>query len=124
LCALNPQMTFVYVSGAGTDSTEKGSVAWARVKGRTENELLRMPFNAAYMFRPGVIQPMHGEVSKTKLYRVLYSVMKPLLPLLQRLAPSYFLTTEDIGRAMINVVRRGALKRILEVADIRDCARS
>jgi uncharacterized protein YbjT (DUF2867 family) len=124
LCVLNPQMTFVYVSGTGTDSTEKGSIAWARVKGKTENELLRMPFKAAYMFRPGVIQPMNGEVSKTKLYRVLYSVTKPLLPLLQRLAPNYFLTTEQIGRAMINVVRKGAPKRVLEISDIRDAARS
>ena len=83
-----------------------------------------MPFKAAYMFRPGVIQSMHGEVSKTKLYRVLYSVMKPLLPLLQRLAPHYFLTTEQIGRAMINVVRKGAPKGVLEISDIRECARS
>jgi|SRR5665213_3937654 len=124
LCKLNPQMTFVYVSGTGTDSTEKGSIAWARVKGKTENELLGMPFKAAYMFRPGVIQPMHGEVSKTRLYRVLYSVTKPLLPLLQRLAPHYFLTTEQIGRAMINVVRKGAPKGVLEISDIRDAAKS
>jgi uncharacterized protein YbjT (DUF2867 family) len=124
LCALNPQMTFVYVSGTGTDSTEKGRIAWARVKGKTENELLRMPFKAAYMFRPGVIQPMHGEVSKTRLYRVLYSVTKPLLPLLQRLAPRYFLTTEQIGLAMINVARDGAPKGVLEISDIRDAARS
>ncbi len=124
LCALNPQMTFVYVSGTGTDSTEKGRIAWARVKGKTENELLRMRFKAAYMFRPGVIRPIHGEVSKTRLYRVLYSVAKPLVPLLQRLAPHYFLTTEQIGRAMINVVREGAPKRVLEISDIRDAARS
>lgn len=122
LSSLNPQMTFVYVSGAGTDSTEKGSVAWARVKGATENELLRTPFKAAYMFRPAAIQPIHGEVSKTKLYRLLYAVTGPLLPLLRRLAPNYFLTTEEIGRAMIEVAKHGAPKRILESSDIRDCA--
>jgi uncharacterized protein YbjT (DUF2867 family) len=80
LVRLNPGMTFVYVSGAGTDSTEKGRGMWARVKGRTENALLRLPFKAAYMFRPGMIQPLHGIQSKTSSYRVLYTLTKPLLP--------------------------------------------
>ena len=79
LCRLNPKMTFIYVSGASTDSSEKGRMMWARVKGETENTLLRMPFAAAYMFRPGFIEPAHGEASRTKLYRTFYIVTKPLL---------------------------------------------
>ena len=123
LVRLNPQMTFVYVSGAGTDSSEKGRVMWARVKGKTENALLRLPFKAAYMFRPGVIQPVHGERSKTTAYRIGYSIAKPVLPLLRRLFPRYVLTTEEIGRAMIHVASHRAPKKILESWDIRECAR-
>lgn len=122
LSRLNAGMTFVYVSGAGTDSSEKGRSMWARVKGKTENALLRLPFKGAYMFRPAGIQPMHGERSKTRLYRVGYSLSKPLLPLLRRLFPGYILTTEEMGRAMIHVARWGAPKRILESSDIRACA--
>lgn len=122
LARLNPGMTFIYVSGAGTDSSEKGKVMWARVKGRTENALLRLPFEAAYMFRPGAIQPMHGERSKTRAYRIGYMLAKPLFPLLRRMFPGSVMTTEEIGRAMLNVTRRGAPKRILETADIRACA--
>jgi len=124
LARLNPTMTFIYVSGAGTDSSERGRVHWARVKGRTENALLRLPFKAAYMFRPAGIRPMHGERSKTALYRVAYNLSKPALPLLVRLFPNYFLTTEEVGRAMIQVARRGAPKQILETPDIRARARS
>jgi uncharacterized protein YbjT (DUF2867 family) len=123
LSRLNPGMTFIYVSGAGTDSSEKGRVMWARVKGKIENALLRLSFKAPYMFRPGVIQPMHGERSKTPAYRIGYSLVKPLLPLLRRLFPNYVLTTEEIGRAMIQAAARGYPKRILESTDIRDCAR-
>lgn len=118
LSRLNPQMTFVYVSGAGTDSSGKGRIMWARVKGKTENALLRLPFKAAYMFRPGVIQPLHGIRSRTAAYRVLYSLTKPLLPLLRRVFPGSILTTEQIGRAMLEVVRHGVPKRILESKDI------
>jgi len=122
LAPLNPDMIFIYVSGAGTDSSEKGRTAWARVKGRTENALLRLPFKAAYMFRPAAIQPMHGERSSTAVYRVFYTLGKPLLPLLRRAFPRYVLTTEEVGRAMINVAQHGAPKQILESLDIRDCA--
>ncbi|HET6144892.1 MAG TPA: hypothetical protein VFE02_15375 [Candidatus Acidoferrales bacterium] len=122
LSRLNPGITFIYVSGAGTDSTEKGRVMWARVKGKTENALMRMPFKGAYMFRPGIIQPVHGEVSKTKAYRILYVVFKPLFPIILRLFPRQVLTTEQIGRAMINVARHGAPKKILEISDIAACA--
>ena len=83
----NPQMTFVYVSGAGTDSSERGNSRWARVKGRTENAVLQLPFKAAYMFRPGFIEPLHGIQSKTALYRRLYTLMKPVTPVLRRAFP-------------------------------------
>jgi len=78
LVKLNPGMIFVYVSGAGTDSTERGRSMWARVKGQTENALLRLPFKAAYMFRPGVIVPLDGIRSKTKIYRMGYALARPL----------------------------------------------
>ncbi|MGD0499257.1 MAG: epimerase [Bryobacteraceae bacterium] len=124
LLPLNPAMTFIYVSGAGTDSTEKGRVMWARVKGKTENAILRLGFQAAYIFRPAVIQPVHGERSKTPAYRIAYSLMRPVLPVFRRVFPRYIVTTEEIGRAMINVAKRGAPKATLESADIRACARS
>jgi uncharacterized protein YbjT (DUF2867 family) len=123
LSRLNPGMVFTYVSGAGTDSSEQGRVMWARVKGRTENALLKLPFKGAFMFRPGVIRPMHGAVSKTRSYRLLYAVMAPVLPLLQWAFPKSVLTTEIIGRAMINTVRRGFPKPILESSDIYAVAR-
>jgi uncharacterized protein YbjT (DUF2867 family) len=123
LARLNPAMTFVYISGAGTDSTEKGRTMWARVKGRTENAILRLPFKAAYMFRPGVIQPLHGIQSKTSSYRIFYTLMKPLLPILRRLFPQYVTTTEQLGRAMIRVAQTGYPKRILESRDIHQAAR-
>jgi len=118
LVRLNPGMTFVYVSGAGTDSSEGGRMMWARVKGKTENALLCLPFKAAYMFRPGAIQPRHGVRSKTAAYRVLYSLTAPLLPLLRRLSPGLILTTDQIGRAMLVVARKGAPKTVLESRDI------
>jgi len=115
LSRLNPQMTFIYVSGAGTDSSEQGRMMWARVKGRTENALLRLPFKAAYMFRPGFIQPLHRIRSRTTAYRVFYVVTKPLLPVLRRAFPDSILTTEQIWRAMLAVARKGAPKRIRRV---------
>jgi uncharacterized protein YbjT (DUF2867 family) len=119
LSRLNPLMTFIYVSGAGTDSSEHGRIMWARVKGRTENALLRLPFKAAYMFRPGVIEPLHGVRSKTPAYRIGYALVGPLLPLLRRAFPNSILTTEQIGLAMLSVAKHGAQKRILESKDIR-----
>ncbi len=118
LVRLNPNMTFIYVSGAGTDSSEGGRTMWARVKGKTENELLRLPFHAAYMFRPGVIVPLHGIQSKTQLYRVFYILLGPVLPLLKGRFPKYVTTTEQIGRAMLQVAERGWPKRVLETEDI------
>jgi uncharacterized protein YbjT (DUF2867 family) len=116
-------MTFIYVSGAGTDSSERGRSMWARVKGATENALMRLPFRAAYMFRPGMIRPMHGERSKTKLYRVMYVMTGLLIPLLIRVFPKYVTTTERMGRAMIEVAKHGAPKKLLETQDINDLAR-
>ncbi len=124
LARLNPEMTFIYISGAGTDSSEQGRVMWARVKGKTENALLRLPFKAAYMFRPGVIQPLYGAKSKTASIRIIYSVTKPVLPLLRRAFPAYILTTEQIGRSMIEAVRHGAPKHVLESKDISTMARA
>ena len=118
LARLNPQMTFVYVSGAGTDSTEQGRSMWARVKGRTENALQRLPFGAVYLFRPGMIQPLHGVRSKTTSYRMLYTLLKRLLPLLRAVLPNEVSTTESMGRAMLEVARHGAPKAVLEAADI------
>jgi hypothetical protein len=111
-------MTFVYVSGAGTDSSEKGRVMWARIKGKTENALMRLPFKGAYMFRPAAIQPMHGERSKTPAYRYLSILTKPLFPLFRRLFPNYVVTTEEIGRAMIRVAKSGWPTKIMESSDI------
>jgi hypothetical protein len=111
-------MTFIYVSGEGTDETEKGGVMWARVKGETENALLRLPFKAAYMFRPGYIQPLDGIVSKQKLYRAIYAVAAPLYPFLKLLFPRFVTNTRQIGLAMILVAKQGAPKKILATADI------
>jgi uncharacterized protein YbjT (DUF2867 family) len=118
LARLNPQMVFVYVTGRGTDSSERGSLMWARVKGKTENDLLKLPFTAAYMFRPAGIQPLHGIRSKTAWVQAIYVVAAPLLSLLNRVAPKYMTTTEQVGRAMIKVARNGFARPVLESEDI------
>lgn len=115
---LNPGMTFIYVSGAGTDSSESGRTMWARVKGKTENALLHLPFKAAYMFRPGLIQPLHGITSKTRVYRAFYTLAKPILPLLKAIFPRQITTTEQLGHAMLQVAKRGYPTPILESRDI------
>ena len=116
IAARNPQLTFVFVSGAGTDRNSK--TMWARVKGEAEEEILAMPFKAAYVFRPAFVRPLHGITSRTRMYRVLYALMRPLVPLITALAPKYVATTEQVGRAMIHAARSGAPKKILESADI------
>jgi uncharacterized protein YbjT (DUF2867 family) len=118
LARLNPDMTFIYVSGMGTDSSEHGRSMWARVKGKTENDLLRLPFKAAYMFRPAVIVPLHGIESKTMVYRIFYVALAPLLPLLKGRFPKYVTTTEQVGRAMIKVAKDGWPTPVLENSDI------
>jgi uncharacterized protein YbjT (DUF2867 family) len=118
LAKLNPQMVFVYVTGRGTDSSEQGRSMWARVKGKTENDLLKLPFKAAYMFRPAGILPLHGIRSKTAWYQAVYVAVAPLLTLLNRIAPKYMTTTEQFGRAMIKVARDGFPKPVVESEDI------
>jgi uncharacterized protein YbjT (DUF2867 family) len=123
LAEKSPAATFTYVSGTGTDSTEKGKTMWARVKGETENALLAK-FEKAYMFRPGYIQPMHGAVSRTGWTRAVYALAAPLYPLWKRLAPEQVTTTEALGRAMLVVAKRGAPKKWLENVDINELGAS
>lgn len=118
LARLNPQMVFIYVSGAGADSSETSRIMWERVRGKTENALLRLPFKAACIFRPGMIEPLDGIKSKTASYRVFYTLAKPLLPLLRAALPGMVLSTRQVGQAMLAAVRHGAPKRVLESADI------
>lgn len=114
LARINPEMTFIYVSGVGTG----GKAMWAQVKGRTEDALLAL-FPSAYMMRLGVLRAMHGEVSKTRWTRILYTVFRPLMPLVHAIAPGAVISTEELGRAMIRVARHGALNRVLENRDLR-----
>ncbi|MFG2346044.1 Rossmann-fold NAD(P)-binding domain-containing protein [Streptomyces phaeochromogenes] len=118
----NPGMTFCYVSGQGTDGSGRGRVMWARVKGETENALLALDGVEAYMFRPGLIQPLHGIRSKTRVYRAMYALTGPLLPVLRKLAPRRITTTEQVGLAMIAVARDGAAERVLETDGINRAA--
>jgi len=118
LAKLNPGMVFIYVTGQGADSTEQGRLMWARIKGKTENDLLKLPFKAAYMFRPAGIQPLHGIRSKTAWIQAIYVAAAPLLTLLNRVAPKYMTTTEQVGRAMIEVAKDGYPKPVLESEDI------
>ena len=124
LSRLNPAMTFMYVSGAGTDSSERGRIMWARVKGKTENALLRLPFKSAYMFRPGIIEPLHEAKSRTPLYNLFYALGRPLFPVIRFAFPDRIVTTEQVGRAMLAVARHGFPKQILEIKDIRAAAKN
>lgn len=118
LAPLNPSMVFVYVSGAGADSGGTSRIMWERVRGALENALLKLPFRGVYIFRPGMIEPMDGITSKTAAYRIFYSLTKPILPLLRKVLPQHVLSTRQVGQAMLAVVRHGAPRRVLEVADI------
>ncbi len=122
LAKVSPDLTFIYVSGTGTDSSAGGRSMWARVKGETENALFALPFKRAYMFRPGFIQPMHGVKSRTPLYRVLYAITTPLFPVVKLLSGKSAITTEDVGRAMIEAAATGAPKPLLENRDIKELA--
>jgi uncharacterized protein YbjT (DUF2867 family) len=122
LALANPRMTFVYVSGAGTDSSGKGRSMWARVKGKTENDLLAL-FPNAYMFRPGLIRPMDGIVSRTPMYRRLYVVLSPFVALVSKVAPDSMNTTRTVGQAMLSVARHGFPKKVLAPKDINAAAR-
>ncbi|HEX6347103.1 NAD(P)H-binding protein [Umezawaea sp.] len=111
LAEVNPDSTFIYVSGMGTDSTEKGRQMWARVKGRTENEVMALPLRG-YAFRPGYIQPLHGVASPHRWARAVYSVFGKAYPLLNKLLPRATTTTENIGLAMLDVARTSPAKKI------------
>ena len=118
LSTINPAMTFCYISGAGTDSSERGRSMWARVKGKTENDLMKLPFKAAYAFRPGFIKPSPGQQHAFTIARmigVLYPIWKTFLP-------KYVCTMEDLGRSMIRAADQGSSKSILENSDIRQLA--
>jgi len=117
LVRLNPVMTFVYVSAQGTDGSGKSSMMWARVRGKTENEILALPFKG-YAVRPGFIQPLHGIRSKTAAYQLAYTLLAPIIPLTTRFLPKYVTTTERLGRAMLHVAANGYHKKILESSDI------
>lgn len=118
LSARNPDMSFCYVSGAGTDSSEQGRSMWARVKGKTENDLRKLPFRAAYAFRPGVIQAAAGQ----KNLPGLYTWLGWLIGLIKLLAPRYVCRVEEIGKAMIEVSRKGYVKNVIEISDIKQLA--
>jgi hypothetical protein len=120
LAKVNPDMTICYITGMGADSSEKGRTMWARVKGKTENDLMRLPFRGAYMFRPGFIRPTKG----LKNAHGFYLLLDPLFPLARLLFPNAILTLREIGLAMINSVTHGPDKRVLEVADIAALARA
>jgi hypothetical protein len=120
LAAASPAISFCYVSGAGTDSTEQGRVMWARVKGKTENDLRKLPFRAVYAYRPGFIRPTPGLKNTLPFARPL----APLYPLLRRLIPQYVCTLEDLGRSMIHVAADGWPDWILECRDITQSARA
>lgn len=113
------KVTFCYVSGEGTDSTEKGRLAWARIKGKTENDLLKLPFKSAFMYRPGLIKPIDGLKNTYRIYKIL----NPLLPLVERMIPKHMVKLEEIGRSMINVTLNGYSKKVLECTDIRKSGR-
>jgi uncharacterized protein YbjT (DUF2867 family) len=117
LVGKNPNMTFIYITGRGTDSSEKGNSKWARVKGKTENALLRLPFKAAYMLRPSFILPLHGVKSKTRWYQTLYDILKPFNPLLLKLKG--VITSEELGKAMIHIAKNGYPRSIIESYEIK-----
>ena len=114
LSSINSDMTFCYISGAGTDSSEKGKSMWARIKGKTENDLLKLPFRQAYMFRPGYIQPTKGLKNTYSMYKLL----SPLYPIWKKIFPKYVSTLEEIGRSMIHATLHGYEKQVLECVDI------
>jgi len=118
----NPKSVYVYVSGEGADSSQSSSTMWARVKGEAENAILAMPFREVFVFRPGYIQPLHGIVSRTTVYRIFYAIVAPFFPILRWLAPRHVTTTENIGRAMLRAASRGAPTRLLRCQDIEALA--
>lgn len=119
----SPGLTFIYVSGQGTDESEKGAIMWARVKGEAENRILAMGFKAAFMFRPGVIEPLRDVRPKATLTKVAYAVGWPLFPLLRAISPRLSTTTEAVGKAMIELAAEGSDRRYFENGDINALVR-
>lgn len=124
LVRLNPGTTFIYVSGAGTDSSEQGRSMWARVKGSTENALQRLPFGRVYLFRPGFIQPRNGIRSRTLWYRVFYALIRPFIWLVDTFTPGALLNTESLGWAMLTAAQQGAPTAVLEARDLNLLAKA
>jgi uncharacterized protein YbjT (DUF2867 family) len=116
LAALNPGMVFTYVSGSSTDSTEKGRSMWARVKGRTENALMRLPFRGVYNFRPGGMTPVKGQKNVKTLFKV-------FIPVFSLLMPKWMCSLDELGQAMIHAVTKGYAKQVLEIKDIKVLAK-
>ena len=124
LALLNPQMTFIYISAHGADSTEKTPIIWARVKGKTENALRKLPFNAVYVFRPSMIQPLNNIHSRTRMYRLLYGLLKPILPFLHRHFPKYVTTTQELAQAILMVAKQGYDQPIIETGAFATLAKA
>src|SRR6266478_1480207 len=124
LLKMNPGMSFVFVSGRGADSTERGSTMWARVKGKTENALLAMPFRAVYVFRPAMIQPLDGIQSKTSSYRIIYGLTAPFLSAARQFWPNYISTTQELGKALLAAGKRGTGRCVAEAKRIREVLQS
>jgi hypothetical protein len=122
LVKLNPDMTFCYVSGTGTDSSEKGRIMWARVKGKTENDLMKLPFRHVYNFRPAVVRTSLP-VKPSMTYYKTYKYASWIFPVLGLLAPNYVTNLGDLALAMINASISGYSKSILEVKDINNLAK-
>jgi uncharacterized protein YbjT (DUF2867 family) len=120
----NPMMAFIFLSGAGADSTEKGPVMWARVKGAAENAILSVGFLRAFAVRPAFIQPVDGIKSRTPMYNLFYAITRPLYPVFQIFMPGFSTTTEELGRALIRLVRQGHTKRVLEQRDLNELVRA
>src|SRR4029077_13936876 len=119
LLKLNPGMSFVLVSATGADSTERGGTMWARVKGKTENALLAMPFRSVYVFRPAMIQALDGIQSKTASYRIIYGLIAPFMSAARHFWPNYVSTTQELGKALIVAAKHGTEKRFVEAGQIR-----
>ncbi|MEA1834536.1 NAD(P)H-binding protein [Methylobacterium durans] len=124
LAGLDPGMTFVYVSAAGSDASERGRVMWARVRGRTENALFRLPFKRVYAVRPAGIRPRHGIRSRTPYVDAFYRVLAPALPVIQRALPSFLTDTDELARAMLRLAGEGGRVRVIEARDIPGLGRT
>jgi len=117
LLHVNSHISFTYVSGSHTDSSEKGRIMWARVKGRTENDLAKLPFKSEYNFRPGGMLPFNGQKNWKAAYKWIVKIIKAV-------APKKVITMQELGRAMINAITIGYAKNILEIADIKELAKA